>query len=145
MLNRCCSSPNSIPTELIPRVPLEQLPVRVKVRNWFSVLFALRQTAPSTWCNERVQHLPRFSFGRGDSVCPKASRFARHRTAGKMENHQVLINTRSSPNPKYAENPTPPEKTRHRSSRLRARRLIRPFVLRKSKRLSRSQRTVSGG
>jgi len=95
---------NSIPTELIPRVPLEQLPSRGKFE-LVSVLFALGNRPVDVVMNEVQPYLG--SFGRAIPL-PQSKQLLVIETAGKMETINVLINT--VPEPKVPPKPTPPEK-----------------------------------
>ncbi len=95
---------NTIPTDLIPRVPLDQLASRGKFE-LVSVLFALGNRPVDAVINEVQPYLG--SFGRAIPL-PQSKQLLVIETAGKMDTINVLINT--VPEPPVAPKPPQPEK-----------------------------------
>ncbi|WDQ15708.1 secretin N-terminal domain-containing protein [Rhodopirellula sp. P2] len=95
---------NSIPIELIPRVPLENLPSRGRFE-LVSVLFSLGNRPVDAVINEVQPYLG--TFGRAIPL-PQSKQLLVVETAGKMDTINVLINT--VPEPRATPKPDKPEK-----------------------------------
>ncbi|QDT05529.1 Bacterial type II/III secretion system short domain protein [Rubripirellula lacrimiformis] len=95
---------NSIPIDLIPRVPLEELPSRGRFE-LVSVLFSLGNRPVDAVIQEVQPYLG--SFGRAIAL-PKSKQLLVVETAGKMDTINVLINT--VPEPRAVPKPDKPEK-----------------------------------